>query len=84
VGKLERKSFKRIQGENWIGGICGGLAYAFGWPALIVRIIVLVCWLSPAVFLVQGWGSIFVVYIIAWILAPKWEEIPEDYDERTA
>jgi phage shock protein PspC (stress-responsive transcriptional regulator) len=80
---VARKPFKRILGENWVGGVCAGLAYAFGCPVLLVRIVVLICMLGPEI--IFGWlgGFLFVVYLIVWALCPKWDEVPVDYYKRT-
>ena len=82
---VARKEFKCVQENNWIGGVCGGIAYAFGVPALLVRIVALLILLLPSVFILE-WisGVVFVAYIVAWIFCPNWEEDPEDYTKRTA
>lgn len=70
-----QRQFKRVNNDEWIGGVCGGLAYWLGIPVLIIRLIVLVS--------VFGYGVSMIPYIFLWVFAPRWDHDPEDYDEVT-
>src|SRR3989338_624005 len=35
---VERRKFQRVRQNNWLGGVCGGIAYAFGFPVVLVRV----------------------------------------------
>lgn len=61
--------------ENWIGGVCAGLAYAVGWPVWLVRLAFVLLFLT--------FGTGILAYALLWILAPKWTAIPEDFASRT-
>ncbi len=81
----ERKPFKKVREDGWIGGVCGGIAYAFGIPTLWLRIIVIIvlfCFTNP--FFDYLGQFVFWFYLLAWIFGPDWDTDPEDYKERTA
>lgn len=55
----------RSRNERMLGGVCGGMAEALGWPASRVRIIyVLLSVLSVAF---PG----ILVYLVLWLLVPN-------------
>ena len=67
-------NFKRIEnGKAWLGGICSGLAYVFSIPVWIVRVVFLILCFPVKVFPI--------VYLIVWLMAPKYNELPKDYDK---
>lgn len=70
-----KREFKRITGEEWIGGVCAGLAYWLGIPTWLVRL----CWVGVSFF--SGVGII--IYILLWIFTPEWDATPDDYEEIT-
>jgi phage shock protein PspC (stress-responsive transcriptional regulator) len=70
-----RRVFRLVKENNWIGGVCGGLAYWLGIPVWIVRMI----WTASVVYFGVG----FLLYVILWIFVPNWDEDPKDYDEIT-
>jgi len=80
VERSARKDFRRVQDNNWVGGVCGGIAYAFGISAILVRVVALVLVLLSVPYAA---GVVFWGYIIAWACCPIWDEDPADYLERT-
>ncbi|MEA2715375.1 MAG: hypothetical protein QOG91_403 [Candidatus Parcubacteria bacterium] len=64
------RPFRRIN-DGEIAGVCAGMAYAFGIPTWIVRVIwftLLICY---------GVGA--VAYVILWLCVPEWDSDPKDY-----
>ena len=61
---MEEKRLTRSQ-DQWIAGICGGIAQYFGWDKNLTRII----WLLLSLF-TAGFPGI-IAYIVLWILMPK-------------
>jgi len=61
---MEEKRLTRSQ-DQWIAGICGGIAQYFGWDKNLTRII----WLLLTLF-TAGFPGI-IAYIVLWILMPK-------------
>lgn len=59
----DMRRFYRSSTDRIIGGVCGGIAEYFNIDPLLVRI--------AFAFLVFGYGTGFLVYILLWILAPK-------------
>ena len=51
-----------------IGGVCGGIAAYFGWDPVWVRLVLVVLLLFE---FFLTFGSIFLSYIIAWIIIPQ-------------
>jgi phage shock protein C len=58
------KRLTRSRDDRWIAGVCGGVAQYTGMDANLVRLLVVLG-------TVLGFGSLIVVYIIAWILVPE-------------
>lgn len=58
------KRLTRSRDDRWIAGVCGGVAKYTGMDANLVRLLVVLG-------TVLGFGSLIVVYIIAWILVPE-------------
>lgn len=58
------KRLVRSRDDRWLSGVCGGVAKFTGVDANLVRLIVVV----GTIF---GFGSLFVAYIVAWILMPE-------------
>ena len=54
----------RSRDDRWLSGVCGGVARYFGVDASLVRLIVVL----GTIF---GFGSLFVAYVVAWILMPQ-------------
>jgi len=81
----ERRPFKKVDDDSWIAGVCGGIAYAYGLPVVMVRIFfVLFVFILTNPFTEYVGQILFWIYILAWIFAPEWDEDPEDYAQRTA
>jgi len=66
---MVEKTLKRCMSNKWIGGVCGGLGKFFGMDPTIWRLI----------FLFGALFSVIVpfafIYIIMWIVVPKYESI---------
>jgi phage shock protein C len=58
------KRLTRSRSDSMIGGVCGGVAEYTGVDANLVRLIAVL----GTIF---GFGSILVVYLIAWLLVPQ-------------
>lgn len=69
-----KNKFRRVNEHAWLGGVLGGLAYAFGFPTWIVRALFVLLATSTA-------GGFVVAYIIVGLLAPKWSTDPADYSQ---
>ena len=54
----------RSQDDRWVAGVCGGVARYAGIDANLVRLVVVL----GTIF---GFGSLFVAYVVAWILMPE-------------
>ena len=61
---MEEKRLTRSQ-DQWIAGICGGIAQYFGWDKNLTRII----WLLLTLF-TAGFPGI-IAYIVLWCLMPR-------------
>jgi phage shock protein PspC (stress-responsive transcriptional regulator) len=57
-----KKSLVRPRDNRWIAGVCSGLAYRFGLPPFLVRVLFILSCLLP--------GPQVLVYIILWIIMP--------------
>ncbi len=78
-----RRPLKMIN-DSWIGGVCGGIAYAYGWPVVAVRIFFFLF----ALVLTNPWSeyigsALILFYILFWCFGPEWELDPTDYEHRT-
>ena len=81
-----RKPFARVQEHRWLAGVAGGIAYAMGWPVLVVRLIAL------GIVVVFGGNQptyyaaslVIIAYVVLWAFSPRWPEEPADYAQRTA
>ncbi len=60
----QRKRLVRSRDDRWISGVCGGVASYLGVDANLVRLVVVL----GTIF---GFGSLFIAYIVAWILMPE-------------
>ncbi|MEV6771371.1 PspC domain-containing protein [Nocardia sp. NPDC051030] len=57
------KQLRRSPDDQWIAGVCGGIAEYLGWNANIVRLLFVLSCLLP--------GPQFILYIALWIIIPK-------------
>ncbi|MFD1825663.1 MULTISPECIES: PspC domain-containing protein [Mumia] len=58
------KKLVRTSSDQWIAGVCGGIARYLGVDPTVVR-------LAFVVLTVLGLGSMIIVYLVAWLLMPK-------------
>jgi phage shock protein PspC (stress-responsive transcriptional regulator) len=58
------KKLTRSRDDKWIAGVCGGLAKYLGIDVTLVRLIF-------ALGTILGLGSLFVIYIVMWIVVPQ-------------
>ncbi len=56
------KALRRSRSERWLGGVCGGLALAFGTGAWIWRLVFTLFVLCA--------GTGVLVYLLMWLLVP--------------
>jgi phage shock protein PspC (stress-responsive transcriptional regulator) len=56
------KRIYRDKDENFLGGVCAGLAHYFGWDPLWPRIVFIVMFF--------GFGTGFLIYLILWMIIP--------------
>ncbi len=66
--------------EKWLGGVCSGVAYFYGFHVWAVRLIYFaIClfgfWPLPVAFAA--------LYFLLWLFLPKWKEMPDDFAEVT-
>jgi phage shock protein C len=54
----------RSRQDRWVAGVCGGVAAYTGIDVNLVRLFVVLG-------TVLGFGSLFIAYIVAWILMPQ-------------
>jgi len=81
----ERRPFRRIDKDRWIGGVCSGIAYAYVLPVTGVRIFfVLFVFILTNPYTEYVGQILFWVYILAWLFGRDWNQDPEDYTERTS
>lgn len=73
--RLTARKLRKVTDDEWIGGVCAGVAYWLGFPVWLVRLI----WACAALFYGVGVG----IYILLWIFMPEWEETPADYQKIT-
>lgn len=64
----EPRKLYRSRTDNWIGGVCSGIAKYFGWDPNLVRIAVVVSVLLP--------GPQFLLYLLLWIIIPQEPVVP--------
>jgi phage shock protein PspC (stress-responsive transcriptional regulator) len=57
-----RGSLRRPRGNRWIAGVCSGLAYRFGLPPTLVRLLFVLSCLLP--------GPQILIYVLLWIIMP--------------
>lgn len=58
------KRLARSKDDRWISGVCGGVARYANIDANLVRLLVVLGTLF-------GFGSLLVVYVVAWIVMPE-------------
>jgi phage shock protein C len=63
-GPRPTRRLVRSRDDRWLSGVCGGVADYTGIDANLVRLVVVL----GTIF---GFGSLFVAYVVAWILMPE-------------
>lgn len=58
------KKLTRSIDDRWIAGICGGIAEYTGINSTLLRLILVVLTMC-------GFGSLILVYLIAWLIMPQ-------------
>jgi phage shock protein C len=58
------KRLVRSRDNRWLGGVCGGVAQYTGLDPNLVRLLVVLG-------TILGFGSLLLVYIVAWIVMPQ-------------
>ena len=62
---------RRATRDRWIWGVCGGIAWYFGWNSIVVRIVVaLLAILIPGVSVIPA----VLIYVLLGYLVPEAEE----------
>ncbi len=64
MNDLTTRRLVRSRDDRWLSGVCGGLAAYTGLDATLVRLLVVLG-------TVLGFGSLILVYVVAWVLVPK-------------
>ena len=73
--RRELRSMPSKSDSSMLGGVCSGIAYAFAWPVVLVRLV--------TALLVFGTSYAAIAYLILSFVMPDWTETPNDYPERT-
>lgn len=68
---MSQRKLRRVTGDEWIAGVCSGVAYYLGIQTWIVRMILFI--------LIFAYGVGIVPYILLWIFMPTWKYTPDDY-----
>ncbi len=64
-------SIRRAKRDRWIWGVCGGIAYHFGWSSTAVRVVVvLLAIVIPGVSVIPT----VLIYILLGFILPESEE----------
>ena len=63
-GARDFKSLRRSRTDRWLGGVCGGLAGAFGLETWVWRLV-----FTVFTIVTSGFGAL--VYLLMWIFVPE-------------
>ncbi len=65
------RGMKRAKRDRWIMGVCGGIAYRYGWSSTAVRIATII-----VVIIIPGFSVIptLLVYFLLGYLLPETDE----------
>lgn len=74
MGIKQINELRRAPGRAMVAGVCVGISYWAGIPAWIVR--------GAACLAALVFFPALLAYGLAWLLMPKWSELPADFDER--
>ena len=73
----ESKPLKKVRFRKEVfSGVCAGIAYSTGVSVFIIRLLTLVS------FFVFTPATVIIVYVLAAIILPEWDTLPEDYVDR--
>jgi phage shock protein C len=61
--KNTTKEFTRSSSEQWLGGVCAGIADFTGWDVSLVRALTVGAGLV-------SFGAVVLIYLAAWMLVP--------------
>jgi len=64
LGARDFKSLRRSRTDRWLGGVCGGLAGAFGLETWVWRLV-----FTVFTIVTSGFGAL--VYLLMWIFVPE-------------
>jgi phage shock protein C len=59
----EMSRLRRVRGDRWLGGVCGGLARVSGVESWVWRLVFALC------VLFAGFGGL--IYLLMWIFVPE-------------
>lgn len=71
----EKEKLARVIDKGVIGGVCSGFAYFTGTPTWI--------WRAGFIITTLLWGVGVGIYIVTWILMPKYDKTPYNFEQRT-
>lgn len=63
----------RSSSDKWFGGVLGGIAQRYGWPANRVRLAYIVVSILSAAFP----GAL--VYLLLWMVMPEEQDLPREF-----
>lgn len=68
--------FARIPQQGYLGGVCAGMSYYFGWQT----------WTWRAIFVASFFliGTGIIPYVILWAFVPVYSDTPKDFKQRTS
>ncbi|MBI2633057.1 MAG: PspC domain-containing protein [Parcubacteria group bacterium] len=73
------RKLARIPQKGWgdiFGGVLAGFAYYLGWSLWLVRLIFFV--------FAMKYGWLIMLYVLCLLFMDEYEEVPDDFDERTS
>ena len=67
---MEPRRLRRSRRKRWLVGVCGGLGERYGFPPLILRLLILVAFFFFTI-------PVLFAYLLAWFFIP---EEPEELE----
>lgn len=64
TNNVAQRQFRRSRDNQWIAGLCGGLAKTLGVDATLIRVGLIVATLL-------GFGSGVLIYLACWLIVPE-------------
>lgn len=74
---MSNSNLRRVEGFQWIGGVCAGIAYYLKVQTWLIRMV----WVLVTLLGDYNIGISIVVYLLLWIFMPVWEDTPKDYQK---